>query len=228
MKQFLIGTSIFALLMVSTATASIIATPNPAIVTSSNVSGGMLTSPETVNISFKLQHTNSAAIDITSIGGFAMSGLSAAGSSPMPTFSNVSLITSGTLVNRVQPMAAGVFSFGVADTLPGGTGAKPYQVAGVSIAPNVPELFAQLTVTLPTGWIVGDSVNISYTEPVIFEALNGGGDLTADFDLISGAAGSVSVLTAIAVPEPNSFLMIGLVGVGMVGIRRFRRMEVLS
>lgn len=215
--------------MVSTSVASIIATPNPATVIPTNVSsGGTLLAPETVTIEFELENPTSSALTVTTIGPFSIS-VGVTGSSPSPTIVSppTTLITSGTAVGEWQPAPAGNFSLSAIADLT--TGSRNYvDQSGTSINGNGSEPFATLDITLPIGWIVGDSVTLAFNEPRVFNFGGAGtqGELTDLFDLQDGVApfaSNVNILTA--VPEPNSFLMLGLVSVGMVGVRRWRRLD---
>ena len=46
-----------------------------------------------------------------------------------------------------------------------------------------------------------------------------------NFDDLGGVGGTVTVGTGTVVPEPSSFLFLGLVGTGALGLRRYTRRE---
>ena len=90
---------------------------------------------------------------------------------------------------------------------------------GFSVLNGEARALGTFTVDIPTDFI-GEFILASTTGDV-FASFGPNGDLRNQGDSVS----TVIQVGEVAVPEPSSFLFLGLVGTGVLGMRRFRRRE---
>lgn len=217
MNCFVIRPLLGLLFLASTAAASIIATP------SAVVPGGVAT---VLPVQFAIHNPTGGPLTATGVSPFAISSISAVGSTvgTLPT-----LVSGVPTANGVVPNAVAPFQLSLLP--PNNLSSFSIVGSGVSIPAGGSATFGTANLFIPADFLGTIAFNAGDASVFDFTFTNNS-DPSGVVAALShtggvGANGGI-LLTVSAVPEPSSFMLLGLVGVGLVSANRFRKTKALA